>query len=254
MHVVRRLPHDSHSIDSLTDAGCASRQILSCGVHCAIDVSSDTTHLHVSRLPARGFYRVTYGRVPGFEFAREPILPCIYKPGRTGRTQKRNCARRLSPSPTALLFLVCHVRHSQPEPAMTRLHFPADRILNSPVINTATEEVIYEVKSKAITGSGDIRLRTAIHDVKKNEVVAVWERTHNIERGEDWITYHSTTSDGILSDWLPQLGNNCSSRPTRSSTHGAEIKRASSFCRARPSSRGRSTQAGLRSNRASAPA
>ncbi len=89
---------------------------------------------------------------------------------------------------------------------MTRLHFPADRILNSPVIDTATEEVMYEVKSKAITGSRDIRLRTAIHDVKKNEVVAVWERTHSIERGEDWITYHSATSDGILSDWLPQLG------------------------------------------------
>lgn len=59
------LPYDSHWNDSLTDAGCASRLY----IHRAIDVSSDTTHLHVS---------VSIGHL--WPSSRLGIRPGVYSP------------------------------------------------------------------------------------------------------------------------------------------------------------------------------
>ncbi|KAI0752720.1 hypothetical protein C8Q80DRAFT_471172 [Daedaleopsis nitida] len=85
------------------------------------------------------------------------------------------------------------------------LRFLSTSILNSKVADTASGEVLYNIVTKGISGSSsDIRLRTVIRNAK-DEVVAVWERMHGSQRGDDWITYHSESSDGILSDWLPQL-------------------------------------------------
>ena len=88
-----------------------------------------------------------------------------------------------------------------------RLHFLSTSVLNSKVVDTATQDVLYEVVSKGISGPSDFQMRTTVSDVKKDGVYAKWERMHNPERGDDWFSHRSSTrsSDGVLSDWLPDL-------------------------------------------------
>ena len=83
------------------------------------------------------------------------------------------------------------------------LTFREDNALNSTVVDSASGRDVYEVSSKAILGSENIRMRTVIRDLEHDEVVAVWERVHGTERAHDWITYRSKATS-TLADWLPQ--------------------------------------------------